>query len=246
MRRGHPGAVEITGVELRSPAAEAGLRVGDVILKVGDRPVTGIGMLQAAIEVAPAGEPLTLTIDRDGQVLEVPVRPIAQPEAAVLPPAGAAGPIPAGEPPLTLPSPPRSEPRLEAGPRSPTRFPELGLRLSEVTPELLDRYNLLPGTRGVIVRGVEPDGPADKGGLEIGMALTDIGARRVESLNDVRAALAQKPPGRDLVVRILKGKKAEFRVILDPSSEQVHSHPVEPPEANPIRPPEPERDRPAS
>ena len=66
--------------------------------------------------------------------------------------------------------------------------------------------------------GVESDGPADRGGLEIGMVITDAANRKVASLTEFREALANRPAGRDLLVRILKGNKAEFRVILDRSS----------------------------
>ena len=55
-------------------------------------------------------------------------------------------------------------------------------------------------------------GPADRGGLEIGMVITDAAGRKVANLVEFREALANRPAGRDLLVRILKGAKAEFRV----------------------------------
>ena len=67
---------------------------------------------------------------------------------------------------------------------------------------------------GLFVRGVEPDGPADRAELEIGMVLTDIAGRPARALADVRTALAGRPADRDLVLRVLRGAKAEFRVIL--------------------------------
>ena len=62
--------------------------------------------------------------------------------------------------------------------------------------------------------GVKPDGPADRGGLEVGMVITDAAGRKVSNLVEFREALANRPPHRDLLVRILKGTKAEFRVIV--------------------------------
>ncbi len=67
---------------------------------------------------------------------------------------------------------------------------------------------------GLFVRGVEPGGPADQAGLEIGMVITDAGGRAIHSLADFRAALARRPADRDLILRILRGSKAEFRVFL--------------------------------
>ena len=64
-----------------TPAAEAGLRPGDLIVAVAGRPVAGAGMLQGLIETAPIGEDLTVTIERGGQRQDIVVRPQAQPVA---------------------------------------------------------------------------------------------------------------------------------------------------------------------
>ena len=128
---------------------------------------------------------------------------------------------------------------METAVRTPTRFPELGLRLSEPSPALVRRFRLDREPRGLFVTGVEPDGPADRGGLEIGMVITDAAGRKVASLVDFREALANRPPNRDLLVRILKGAKAEFRVIVDRSGPADPGPldlppPVEPPRLEPL------------
>ncbi len=86
-RLGTRGAAMITSISPASPADEAGLRNGDVILQVNGKAVEGPGPLQALIEVAKVGEPLNLAISRAGlaQVIEVQVRPAPQPERYSLP-----------------------------------------------------------------------------------------------------------------------------------------------------------------
>jgi serine protease Do len=79
-RLGSNAAAMITSVTTPSPAAEAGLRAGDVILLVDGRPIEGPGSLQARIEIARVGEPLNLTISRNGQSLVLPVKPETQPD----------------------------------------------------------------------------------------------------------------------------------------------------------------------
>ncbi len=79
-RIGQPDALAINGVAPDSPAAEAGLRRGDILMALQGQPIKGLGAFQAAIEVAPPSEPLTLMIDRDGERREVEVRPRPQPE----------------------------------------------------------------------------------------------------------------------------------------------------------------------
>ncbi len=84
-----PGSVKIASVTPATPAAEAGLRPGDVIVAVAGRSVVGAGMLQGLIEIAPIGEDLTVTIERGGQRRDVTVRPRAQPVAGPRPQAAA-------------------------------------------------------------------------------------------------------------------------------------------------------------
>jgi serine protease Do len=261
-RLGAASAALISSVGVASPASAAGIQPGDVILRVEGRPVDGPGQLQALIEVAPVGQPLTLTIDRGGQVADRQVRPEPQPERfagisplpgpmtavptpgveinvpgfrlSVPPSGGAPMPGAAGEPALTpvpnsssdVPPTIRSRPAVptpdsapgsaqETSSRSPTRFRELGLRLEEPSPNLVRRFRFDREPQGLIVTGVEPDGPADRGGLEVGMVITDAASRKVTTLAEFREAVSGRPPGRDLLIRILKGTKAEFRVIVD-------------------------------
>ncbi len=84
-RLGVPSAIVIAGIAPESPAAQADLRPGDILLKVDGHPVLGPGPLQAMVEVAPVGKPLTLTIERDGKVRDVKVVPRSQPDRFGLP-----------------------------------------------------------------------------------------------------------------------------------------------------------------
>ncbi len=79
-----PVGVVIGGVEAGGPAAEAGLRAGDVLIQVRGRPIDGIATLQDLIEFVPIGEELTLTIERLGRRSDVKVRPRAMPDPAGL------------------------------------------------------------------------------------------------------------------------------------------------------------------
>ena len=73
---GDPNAlpVRIEGVAAESPAAQAGIQSGDVILAIGDQEVVGVDNVKRIIE-AHAGEPLAITLRRGDDVLTVTVRP---------------------------------------------------------------------------------------------------------------------------------------------------------------------------
>jgi S1-C subfamily serine protease len=69
-------AVEVSSVESGSPAARAGLRDGDLILRFGDAPVGGIDELHRVLRGTPAGAPVELKILRRGVPMTVEITPV--------------------------------------------------------------------------------------------------------------------------------------------------------------------------
>lgn len=72
-------AVEIVAVEAASPAAQAGLREGDLIVSLDDGPVTRIDDLHRALAVHAVGASIALRIVRAGAPLTVAVTPVEAP-----------------------------------------------------------------------------------------------------------------------------------------------------------------------
>lgn len=66
-----------------------------------------------------------------------------------------------------------------------------GIRVAELTPPLVERFGLPPGTSGVIVTEIEPNSPASDANLQPGDVINEINRVRVGSLNDYRQATAQ-------------------------------------------------------
>jgi DNA-binding MarR family transcriptional regulator len=66
-RRAPGGGARVTAVAAGSPAADAGLRRGDVILAVADHPVRSPGSLDRAISVARRAGDATVDVLRDGR-----------------------------------------------------------------------------------------------------------------------------------------------------------------------------------
>jgi Do/DeqQ family serine protease len=66
--------VLITGVLQDGPAAKGGLRPGDVVVKVGDKPVRNTGDLFAAVAALPPEQPARLGVLRGAQALDVTVQ----------------------------------------------------------------------------------------------------------------------------------------------------------------------------
>jgi serine protease Do len=65
--------VLVERVEDGSKAQTAGIAAGDVIVEVNRTPVASVGALQAALEKHPAGQPVLLLVNREGQSLYLTV-----------------------------------------------------------------------------------------------------------------------------------------------------------------------------
>lgn len=69
-----PGVL-VQSVTNPGPAADAGLRPGDQITAIGDRPITSPGALRRRVEFAPIGEPLAISVVRGNERLELSIKP---------------------------------------------------------------------------------------------------------------------------------------------------------------------------
>jgi S1-C subfamily serine protease len=73
--------VLVVRVEEGSPAAEAGVRVGDVLTRAGGDPIDSPHALISRVAGAPEGEKLTLELVRDGRTRQLEVVPAGPPGA---------------------------------------------------------------------------------------------------------------------------------------------------------------------
>jgi S1-C subfamily serine protease len=68
-------AVEVQSVERDSPAAKAGLRDGDLIVKFGEAPIAGVDELHRVLRERTAGTSTRLGVIRRGQRLDLDITP---------------------------------------------------------------------------------------------------------------------------------------------------------------------------
>ncbi len=79
---GRPRALEVVQLLDGSPAARAGVRTGDLILALDDRPIEGVGDLQRVLDGGLIGRRVELRVARDGNLIDLGLTPAELRESA--------------------------------------------------------------------------------------------------------------------------------------------------------------------
>ncbi len=95
----------------------------------------------------------------------------------------------------------------------PRGFIGVGLQTVPI-PESFQKTLSLENAAGIMVLNVEPGGPADKGGILIGDILFEIEKQRVESVEDVQAALEFKNIGKRVHIKLIRGGAAREQEVV--------------------------------
>jgi serine protease Do len=172
--------IVIERVEPGSPADKAGLRPGDVITSVNDKPVLMGSDLVNPIVATPIGDSVRITYVRDRKSNSASVG-VAD-RAKLFPQTAAQN----GDQP------------------DDKGAAELGLHVEELTPELQRRLGLDQGS-GVIVVEVEPASFGEDVGFARGDVIQEVNRQTVGNLRDWRHATSPLKPGDDVVFKVRRG-----------------------------------------
>jgi serine protease Do len=100
----------------------------------------------------------------------------------------------------------------------------VGVQVSDLTPELLQGFNLKAGTKGALVQGVVPKSPADKAGLKPGDVITHLDGKPVDSSGTLTRGVALVAPGQTANLTVLRGgeqKQFALKVAQRPEDENA-------------------------
>ncbi|MFZ3366651.1 MAG: Do family serine endopeptidase [Candidatus Sulfotelmatobacter sp.] len=179
------GAI-ITQVEPDSPAAKAGLKVGDVITELDGQKVSDASQLQIEVGQKVPGSSIKLEVLRDGRNVNVPV---------TLEEMGS-----------------RDHEGKESASNSNGK-PRWGLGLTDMTPELREQLQASNDVHGAIVEQVQPGSAADNAGLQRGDVIVEVDRHPVQNAADVQKALSSVPKGQDALVLVWSSGGSTFRVL---------------------------------
>lgn len=183
----------VTGVVEGSPAERAGIRQGDVILKINGVAVKDNRDLSRRIAALSAGEQASFTIWRDNKQITINVTVAKRDRVAEAP---------------SLPGEDGSIQRLTS----------LGVALKTITPEMRTAFALDQHAGGVLITDIDFGSDAAVSGLRPGDRIVAVGGGKVATLGDVNLAIEQaKSLKRDLVLLFVEtpqGQKAHLTVKL--------------------------------
>ena len=167
---------EINTVEAGSPADQAGLEVGDVVLALNGNPLADATALTTGLAAMDPGDQVNLTVFRDGHRRQVELT-LGEFE-------------PSGRPATTAEGP--ADTRAESW---------LGFRVQPLTPQLSERYGY-QHTEGVVVAEVSRFGAAAQAGLRPGQLILEMEGEDVETVQDVRALAGAMESGSVVSLRV--------------------------------------------
>lgn len=138
--------VVVSAVAENSPAAKAGVSAGDVIISLGQTEISNSKDFSRLIAETPIGKKITLVILRNKKVLTLNLVVAEMPA-----------------------------PKKAASANTKTSLSdndriarEIGVKLLEITPEVVQTFNISPATMGLVIEGVEANSDAALQGLKKG------------------------------------------------------------------------------
>jgi len=146
-----------------SPAEEAGVKRGDVIVSFDGKAVDQSHDLPALVAATPVGEKASVKVLRDGKERELTLE-VGRLEA--------------------------EGPEVKTSVAEDTEG-KWGLRLQDLTPQIAQRLGV-DAEQGALVTDVEPGSPADRASLRRGDVILEVDQEPVTSAEDVKQAVGDK------------------------------------------------------
>lgn len=178
----------VQGLQAGGPADKAGVRRGDIIVRVDGKPVTDSRDVQKMVLQRKVGDPISLELWREGKTVTLNAK---------------AGELAGDESPN------------DRGGEQQSAKGRLGLSLQSLTPQLAERFGL-KAESGALVTGVKPGSPAAEANLQRGDVILEVNRRAVKNADEASQQLSVERPGGHVVL-VQRGDSAVFILIPQPA-----------------------------
>ncbi|MTH35053.1 Do family serine endopeptidase [Paracoccus limosus] len=175
------------------PAADAGMKAGDVITSFAGGDVKDPRDLVRRVADAPVGEAVDVVVQREGKPVDLKIT-LGRRELAE-----GTGTNPAGN---------------DSGAQSTSQL--MGMTVAPLTPDVAAEIGVSREMQGLVVQEVDPEGAAADKGLQPGDVITEAGQQPVTSLADLEARIAEARKGGRKSVLMLVRRAGEPRFVALP------------------------------
>jgi serine protease Do len=181
---GLPGkdGVIIGRVYPKSPAAAAGLKPGDVVVAINDKPVKEGRMLQTVVTGLPLHKAVPITVVRDGKKQTLQITIEEQPEKF--------GTFTEGET------------RSPRGQDETVSLDKIGVQVSELSADMKDELGYDKSAKGVVITQVDEGSAAGRIGLRKGMLIVKIDKKPVANPAAAQEALKNASVKKGILLQV--------------------------------------------
>ena len=213
------GGALVDTVQSDGAAAAAGIKKGDVIVKVGTTPVTNQLDLRNAMLIYAPGTTVPVELVRDGVHKTLSVKLVAY----KLPPAATREGSPnfswpkdldpfkdmpdlKGVPHFKFPDEPKDDDSGSAD-KPKTGHARLGIQVGDATPDMRTQFNIPSDVDGAVVGDVQTGSVADKIGLQPGDVITGFAGKKVAKAQDLTDEMEKVKWGETRTVKFTRFTK---------------------------------------
>jgi len=176
----------VSSVQQDSPASAAGLKQGDVIIRMDGVPLENVSELRNKVALTAPGTKTMLRVIRQGREKKIQIT--------------------IGEQPANF---------GQTGDQSWTKknsLDQFGLTLQELSPELAERFGYVKNS-GLIISDIKPDSPAATAGLKPGQLVEEVNRQKVNTLKKLKQAVQSSTKSGKILLRIRSGEFSTYVVL---------------------------------
>ncbi|MDW7771468.1 MAG: DegQ family serine endoprotease [Desulfobulbaceae bacterium] len=175
--------VLISEVSENSPAEQAGIKQGDVIIEMEGIPMNDVSVLRNRVAMIAPGTKVPVTVISEGRTKELEIT--------------------IGEQPVDF---------AKMGMGRETPLGEMGLTLQDLTEELANQFGY-EVNQGVIVADVAPGSPAEAAGMKAGQLIEEANKQRVRNMQELQGALEGSDDPTKVLLRVRSGNFSQYIVL---------------------------------
>jgi serine protease Do len=172
-----------------TPADKAGIEAEDIIIKVNGKDIEDTRALTRMVADIPVGDTADVVVMRNGKTRKFKVEIGKRPEGDEV------------------------EGRADGNQRGARPQSDIGVRVTEITPNLASRYGL-SDTEGIMVSQLAQNGKAAAAGLQTGDIIKEINHEPIMTMDDYNSALKKAADGETISMWIFRSSESGSGVYL--------------------------------